>query len=858
MNGKNSTCFVMVLHSCKTLQYVSQIIFFPLLLLLTFHAQATKIAAVAYRAHEKPMDIRIKTSMEEKVFSVNASNNVLSNQIPLGNGKYQITFIFQSFPKNKYSSQVAVMAEDEMLIEDLRNHLPSQDSKSFAITREVSVQDGTLDIVYKTANVTLSLLIKKTGSTTAAPPSLITLLPPDQGEYVAGSAITLTAKIKAGSPTIQKVKFYANNNYIGETKPSTDNKQALYTWENVAAGTYQIKAEAHLVSGTKQVSKSATWLVKEAQSSTPSNGKVKGLEYKYYEGNWTKIPPYAQMTPKKKGVVDNITLNPKMRGDKFGFAFTGYIKIEQGGTYTFYLASDDGSQFFINDIRLFNNDGTHGLREVSKPMYLKKGYHPIKLYYFENTGAEKLIFSYAGPGFGKKSIPSSVLFRDKKGSDDGGNAPSPPEEPTEPEEPSAGAGKPGLRYVQYLGSYKKVSEMTKETAVEEGVVDNFTLAPKKRESYFGFDFTGYIKIEKSGSYTFYTTSDEGSKLWIGSKEVVNNDGPHTKQERSGTITLQAGLHPIKVSFFERSQDDILEVRYAGPGFGKKSIPSSVLFRDKKGSDDGGNAPSPPEEPTEPEEPSAGAGKPGLRYVQYLGSYKKVSEMTKETAVEEGVVDNFTLAPKKRESYFGFDFTGYIKIEKSGSYTFYTTSDEGSKLWIGSKEVVNNDGPHTKQERSGTITLQAGLHPIKVSFFERSQDDILEVRYAGPGFGKKSIPSSVLFRDKTNGSTARVMGEDEKGQASADTFLPGEGISDAISLKDGFSLYPNPASDIVYIRSIEGGQYFLYDAQGQLLQTGTIHPEANPYQMNVGGLPRGMYYVRFESMGQTWMKKLIVQ
>ena len=49
---------------------------------------------------------------------------------------------------------------------------------------------------------------------------------------------------------------------------------------------------------------------------------------------------------------------------------------------------------------------------------------------------------------------------------------------------------------------------------------------------------------------FSTTSDDGSKLWVGGTLVVNNDGLHGPAKRSGPIHLQPGYYPITVTFFE--------------------------------------------------------------------------------------------------------------------------------------------------------------------------------------------------------------------------------------------------------------------------------------------------------------------
>jgi uncharacterized surface protein with fasciclin (FAS1) repeats len=67
---------------------------------------------------------------------------------------------------------------------------------------------------------------------------------------------------------------------------------------------------------------------------------------------------------------------------------------------------------------------------------------------------------------------------------------------------------------------------------------------------------GTVQIPSDGDYQFSTTSDDGSLLYIDNQVVVNNDGrppvfrPRT---RSGTVTLSAGPHSIKIDFFENNR-----------------------------------------------------------------------------------------------------------------------------------------------------------------------------------------------------------------------------------------------------------------------------------------------------------------
>ena len=70
---------------------------------------------------------------------------------------------------------------------------------------------------------------------------------------------------------------------------------------------------------------------------------------------------------------------------------------------------------------------------------------------------------------------------------------------------------------------------------------------------FAARFTGYVDLPVAGSWTFYSSSDDGSRVWIGDQLVVDNDGLHGMEEKSGIYTAaRAGIHRIKVTFFERS------------------------------------------------------------------------------------------------------------------------------------------------------------------------------------------------------------------------------------------------------------------------------------------------------------------
>ena len=113
--------------------------------------------------------------------------------------------------------------------------------------------------------------------------------------------------------------------------------------------------------------------------------------------------------------------------------------------------------------------------------------------------------------------------------------------------------------------------------------------------------------------------------------------------------------------------------------------------------------------------------------------------------DSGVVPEIVMdvPQRKQADKFALRFTGMIHAPRSGSYTFYTRSDDGSRLYIGDRLVVNNDGKHSMREKKGSINMPAGPHPIVVTYFDNGGGDGLAVTWQGPGLKKQKISADRL-------------------------------------------------------------------------------------------------------------------
>ncbi|MBT1701839.1 fibronectin type III domain-containing protein [Chryseosolibacter indicus] len=142
----------------------------------------------------------------------------------------------------------------------------------------------------------------------------------------------------------------------------------------------------------------------------------------------------------------------------------------------------------------------------------------------------------------------------------------------------------------------------------------------------------------------------------------------------------------------------------------------------------------------------------LSYKHSTGTWSSLDEPSMKATWTNpeyvGTINNFSLAPRTQEDYFNFQFTGYLNITTSGTYTFRITSDDGSRLILNGTTIIDNNGTHGNVTKtSEPIQLNAGFHPIEVQYFDYNGGQSLTVQYMGPGIGNGStfvnIPDAAL-------------------------------------------------------------------------------------------------------------------
>jgi len=129
----------------------------------------------------------------------------------------------------------------------------------------------------------------------------------------------------------------------------------------------------------------------------------------------------------------------------------------------------------------------------------------------------------------------------------------------------------------------------------------------------------------------------------------------------------------------------------------------------------------------------------------LGPNVAIETLANMTPDATGTSGKFTLDLPERTKSAGYAlrFTGTVTVDQPGKYTFFIKSDDGSRLYLNDKLLINNDGPHGPVEKNGTADLQAGTYPLVVTYYNGTGDYAFEVAWQGPGFEKGAIPEDRL-------------------------------------------------------------------------------------------------------------------
>lgn len=426
-------------------------------------------------------------------------------------------------------------------------------------------------------------------------------------------------------------------------------------------------------------------------ANTPGLVRVDAQLNFFNTASWGSISPPATSAPgSSPGAKDN-----------FSVRLRGSLIVQQAGTYTLYLTSDDASYLWLDNAALaapttgtatINNAGSHSSVEKTATVYLTKGLHNILVHYGElaATNVLKLEWSSADAGISREIIPSASLC----------------------------TGIQPLRsYPQslvYTPNYTATATGTKVTSepptvtsssrINKYILINVAALPA------GITInqsTGVLTADKNvpaGTYVadVAATNDDGSTTFTQVFTFIITPPPP-----AGVTGTDPGGHPAAQGLY---------IEYY-PGNFNTTADFNAFFA---------------------QSPSRSWVIPNLDLVSNWG-----------------VINPPATGSLRNPNNFSARIRGTISVPVTGNYVFYLTSDDGAILWLDNdaissplllnKAAINDGGSHPAVTKQVRRFLTAGLHNVLVLYGEGEGSNILQLEWSSTaaGIARQIIPSTAF-------------------------------------------------------------------------------------------------------------------
>ena len=241
-------------------------------------------------------------------------------------------------------------------------------------------------------------------------------------------------------------------------------------------------------------------------------------------------------------------------------------------------------------------------------------------------------------------------------------------------------------------------------------------SPHLGADQFSVRWTGRVRADRSETYRFYTQTDDGARLWVDGIRLVDDWTDHGVVENSGSLALSAGQHELRMEFYDNGGGALARLLWSSPTTPKAVVPADHLS----------------------------VPRTGLR-----GEYFAGISLTGPPRTRPDSTVNFNWGSGFADPNVGAElvsvrWTGRVTPRYSQTYRFHTNCDDGSRLWVNNQLLVDNWVDQGPVERSGTITLTAGVpYDLRMEYYNRGGSALAQLLWSSPSQTKQIVPQEVL-------------------------------------------------------------------------------------------------------------------
>jgi CSLREA domain-containing protein len=360
---------------------------------------------------------------------------------------------------------------------------------------------------------------------------------------------------------------------------------------------------------------------------------------------------------------------------------------------------------------------------------------------------------------------------------------------------------------------------------------NGSPAPSIDNNTFSVRWTGQVLAEYTETYTFQTITNDGVRLWVNGQLLVNYWRSDGEVWKTGNINLVAGQrYNIVMEFYENTGNAMARLRWSSPSIPRQVIPASLLYFFSAPNTNAGadqnvfadntntalvtlNGSASTDDGTittyswslNSSEIATGVSPQvtlpvGTHVITLtttdndsltstdtvtitvlaqnagglIGAYYNNRDFTAPVLTRIDPTINFNWVhgspdPAIGNNTFSIRWTGQVLADYSETYTFYTVTDDGVRLWVNGQLLINDWNNHAATERQGTIALVAGeSYDIVMEYYEDQGRAVARLLWSSASTPKQVIPATNLFNDGVLSLSLSTSSDQNSGSLIPDT------------------------------------------------------------------------------------------
>jgi serine/threonine protein kinase len=266
--------------------------------------------------------------------------------------------------------------------------------------------------------------------------------------------------------------------------------------------------------------------------------------------------------------------------------------------------------------------------------------------------------------------------------------------------------------------------------------------PDLPADFFSIRWSGWIKAPQPGRYGLVTINDDGVRVALDGRIVIDDWIGHYSRRRIAEVDLTGKPHAIRIEYFDEIQSAVMSLRWIRPGSRiEEPVPAECLFCNAAAAE---NTPVHPPSPSPVTASPADAGSRGLLAELFLD--RKLTRKVK-TRVDyriDWLWGYDAPDPDLPEDGSSIRWTGMLHAPRPGRYTLIAVHDDGVRIWLDGRVILDEWHATIPARSMVEVDLTEEPKPIRVEFFSEDASELLSLRWILPAETEERVIGGEAF------------------------------------------------------------------------------------------------------------------